>query len=72
MKEILNQLGYKFTGTCNCDGYYTEKYKNGDYKVKWRVKKGTFKVLKFGMNVTGWQSCETLKHTLTIHTNVAV
>lgn len=56
MRQLLESLGYKFTGTCNCDGYLTHKYKNGDYKIKWRIQRAQFKILKHGITVTNWES----------------
>lgn len=56
MTEILKQYGFVFIGTCSCDGVYTEKYKLGDYQVRWRKKQGKFKVRRFDSSITQWIS----------------
>lgn len=54
MTELLKQYGFDFKGSCSCDGVYSEKYRKGDYEVRWRKRKGIFKIRRFGVSLTGW------------------
>jgi hypothetical protein len=54
MNEILTQYGFTYTGSCSCDGVYTEKYRNGDYQVRWRKKQGRFRIKQHGNTIVNW------------------
>lgn len=54
MIELLAEYGYTFYGSCNCDGHKTNKYRNGIYKIKWRIKKAQFKVQSRGLTIIPW------------------
>lgn len=56
MNEILKQYGFVYTGSCSCDGHHTEKYKFEDYQVRWRKKRGQFKIKEYGRSITGWMN----------------
>ena len=62
--EILNEHGFKFSGTCHCDGFKTLKYRNGDYEIKWRINKYQFKLKKHGLTIQGWTSIKLLNEIL--------
>lgn len=49
---IPAQYGFEYTGSCNCGGVHTEKYRNGDYEL--RVSKHTFKIRNKGITVSAW------------------
>jgi hypothetical protein len=34
MKETLLSCGFKFNGTCKCNGVYQEKYRKGIFEFK--------------------------------------
>lgn len=48
----LKPYGFEYTGSCNCGGVHTKKYKNGEYEL--RVRKHSFKVKKNGITVSKW------------------
>lgn len=54
MTDLLHQYGFKYTGSCNCNGIFTEKYKKGEYLIKWRRKRYTFCVVQNNSKITGW------------------
>lgn len=54
MKEILQQYEYVSSGKCHCDGYPTDKFTKGDYQLRIRTIKGTFKIRYQGRSVTQW------------------
>lgn len=72
MKELLLRYNYAYTGNCNCEGFPTEKYSNGDYQLRIRVKKELFKMKHLGRSVTQWIPTNQLEQTLNYHHNVAV
>lgn len=72
-KNVLLQLGYKFTGTCNCSGHYTLKFKMKPYSINIRTGQGKFRIQKYGVSVNNWMPLDQLPVQLkAIHTNVAV
>lgn len=64
MKELLIKYGYEYTGSCHCEGFPTDKYKNGDYQVRLRPKKELFKMKYLGRSITQWISTNMLEQTL--------
>jgi hypothetical protein len=62
--ELLTKHGYIFAGTCNCGGYFTEKYRNGKYLIKWRKKRYLFKVIEDNCTLRNWQPIKNLEQTL--------
>lgn len=54
MIDLLKQYGFKYTGSCNCIGIFTEKYKKGEYMIKWRRKRYTFAIFLNNAKITGW------------------
>lgn len=61
MLEILNKYGYKPAGSCNCNGVFTLKYKNGDYLLKWRKSRYKFMVFEKGLSITSWLEVKELE-----------
>lgn len=61
---LLDDFGYLYVGVCNCSGYYTEKYRNKQYMIKWRRRRYTFKVLEGNATLYGWQPLQKLEETL--------
>lgn len=72
MTEILTRYDYKSSGSCHCDGYQTDKYDMGNYQLRIRVKKETFKIKKNGNSVTQWLPITMLEETLKTHHDVAI
>lgn len=54
IKELAELFGYTFTGTCHCDGQLTEKYRNGDYELRWRKHKYQFRVRQGRTLLNNW------------------
>lgn len=73
MKELILRYGYTYTGNCNCEGFSTEKYINGDYLLRLRVKKEMFRIKHKGRSLTQWIPQGKLQETLSnIHNTVNV
>lgn len=64
MKDIFLQYGFKYEGSCHCDGYQSDKYRKGNYQVRHRVKRREFKVKKDGRTITQWITENKLIETL--------
>lgn len=72
MKELLTKYNYTFSNSCNCDGFYIEKYNNGEYQVRLSEKKRIFKIKHKGRSITGWIPTDKLSETLqNIHEKTA-
>lgn len=69
-ESILLSNGFTFHGKCNCDGYQTLKYANGQWMVKWRISKYTFKLKQGNTTITSWLPISELKHVLEEKTKV--
>lgn len=54
MHDLAEKYGFKYTGSCYCNGYYTEKFKRGDYKLRWRKKRHLGMILLYGSSITKW------------------
>jgi hypothetical protein len=54
MTDLLLQYDYKPDGKCHCDGFPTDKYSKGDYQLRIRKTKGTFKIRYQGRSLTQW------------------
>lgn len=63
---ILSQFGYIYTGSCHCDGFFTEKYRKPGtgFQIRWRTSKMTFKVKKDGGTLYTWQNIRNLETVL--------
>lgn len=48
------QYGFTYTGSCSCDGIQTEKYKNGQWLLKFRPKHGVYRFKRNGRTVSEW------------------
>lgn len=73
MKDLLQRYGYTYDGNCHCDGFQTDKYKNGDYQLRIRTRKDQYKIKKCGRSITLWVDIKTMEETLkNIHSNVAI
>lgn len=64
MKELLQRYGFTYEGNCQCDGFQTEKYKNGEYQLRVRVRKDQFKIKKGVISITIWNPLKDLQQTL--------
>lgn len=53
-EELILSMGFTRTGTCNCGGYYTEKYTKANYEISWRRKRYLVKLKKSGETIFGW------------------
>lgn len=42
--ERLQEEGFRFKGSCQCDGYMTLKYERNGTEVRWRRNAYTFKI----------------------------
>lgn len=61
MDDTMLELGYKFAGTCNCNGLHTEKYKRGEYEIHIRPKSYKFGIKRFNALEGGWQPLSDLE-----------
>jgi hypothetical protein len=66
VQTILGEYGYYYTGSCRCDGHYTEKFRRAGTTVviRWRVHKQLFKVSKDNSTHKSWQNIGKLQATL--------
>jgi hypothetical protein len=76
MNDLLTKYNYSPSGKCNCDGFSTDKYKNGDYQLRVRTRHQTFRVKEGGRSLTGWvpiaQMENVLKNIHNVHPVTAV
>ena len=71
MKELLERYGYTYEGKCNCEGFGTDKYKNGDFHLRIRTNKNLFKIKFEGRSLQQWIPIKLLPQTLSnIHVQV--
>lgn len=61
MIDTITAIGFVFNRTCNCDGQKTNVYIKGDYEVRHRVRKNTYKLRKYRVSQTGWISSDQLQ-----------
>lgn len=63
---ILSQFGYIYTGSCRCDGFFTEKYRKPGtgFQIRWRTSKMTFKVKQHGNTYYTWKNISKLENVL--------
>lgn len=63
---ILSRFGYIYTGSCRCDGHFTEKYRKPGTSVviKWRIHKRLFKVNMYNSTYLPWMPISKLENTL--------
>lgn len=64
MKQILTQYNYTYSNSCNCDGFYIEKFNNGEYQVRLSERKGIFKIKHKGRSITQWVPIDRIDETL--------
>jgi len=64
MTEILSKYGFKYSGSCNCNGVFTQKYKKGDYLVRVRKNRYKFMIQKGGKSTTIWLPTAELENKL--------
>jgi hypothetical protein len=63
--DIFARHGYTYTGSCNCGGIYTEKWRKGEFIIRWRKKRYTFKVMQAHEGtILTWQPIKLLENTL--------
>lgn len=72
IKELMTLYGYKFSGICQCDGFKTMKYKNGEYQLSWRVYKYQFKMKQAGNTIKAWTPVKDAEKYLSQLHNVTV
>lgn len=46
IQELMTLYGYTFSGSCQCDGFLTLKYRKGEYELKWRKNRYMFRMFK--------------------------
>lgn len=63
-KFLIDEYGYRFLGTCTCDGWYTEKYMLNEYQVRIRIHQRKFKVRRYGGTIRNWKPTTELKKTI--------
>lgn len=54
MNTAIAQHGYTYCGKCSCDGHLTEKYKNGNYQLRYRVRQQRFRIKENGSWLFQW------------------
>lgn len=64
MLETLAKYGFKSAGSCNCNGIYTLKYKNGPYMVRIRKNRYTFAIQENGSYITSFTKLTELEKKL--------
>jgi hypothetical protein len=62
--QYLESKGFRPSGSCRCDGYFTLKFRKGVYEIKWRKAKYTFKIMEQNSTLHNWQPLENLENTL--------
>ena len=69
MTDLLHQYGFKYVGSCNSNGIFSEKYKKGEYMIKWRRKRYTFAIFLNNAKITGWSPIKDLEDKLKVLTS---
>lgn len=72
MIELLKRYGYSYEGQCHCDGFQTEKYRNGDFQIRIRQRRNQFRIKKDGRTITQWVPADQLQTALNNIHNVAI
>jgi hypothetical protein len=62
--QLLIRHGFRESGTCRCDGYFTKKYRKRNIEIKIRVSKYTFKVKEDNSTLYGFQALINLEKVL--------
>lgn len=52
--ELMKEYGYVFSGSCNCDGYETNKYKKDHRAIRWRKRQNKFQYWEGRTAVLNW------------------
>jgi hypothetical protein len=61
MIDTITAIGFHFNRTCNCDGQKTAVYIKGDYEIRHRIRRNTYKLRKYRVSQTGWISADQLQ-----------
>lgn len=64
MEYILELYKFTLSGSCNCAGYKTLKYRrNPDdgYELQWRMRRHLYRLKKYGHSQTNWIDFEAIK-----------
>lgn len=72
MTELFKQYGFEYTGSCQCDGRHTEKFRKGGYEIRVRIRNEVYKVKLDGRSQTQWNPLSMLEGSLKIITDVAI
>ena len=73
VKELMEEYGYAFKGSCHCDGYETWKWRKEVYEVRWRKYKAQFMILQGRSTLNNWTKIVELANSLKkLHADVAV
>lgn len=58
--EVAEAYGFRFTGTCQCDGLLTQKFERTEqgviYQIRWRKNRYLFRLFKNRVAVNNWES----------------
>lgn len=54
MIDLLAKYEYHPSGTCQCDGHFTHKFRTGNYELRWRKKSYKFRIKRDGRYITEW------------------
>lgn len=56
--EVAEAYGFRFTGTCQCDGLLTQKFERTEqgviYQIRWRKNRYLFRVTKNREPINEW------------------
>lgn len=52
--QILLDSGFRYEGSCSCDGISTLKYRNGAFQFRWRKTRQTFQIRHKGQALIQW------------------
>lgn len=72
MKQLLAKYNYTYSNSCNCDGFYIEKFNNAEYQVRLSERKGIFKIKHKGRSITQWMPVSKIEETLKQYHAVAL
>jgi hypothetical protein len=64
IRELMDEYGYQFKGSCHCDGYYTEKFKREEFEVRWRKGAFTFRLFQGRHILVNWARLTELENHL--------
>ncbi len=64
IKELADKYKLQDIGTCNCGGYPTRKFSNGEYTLSWRIHKYVFKMKRRNETLKQWTAIKYLSEYL--------